>query len=346
MSKVKLLWGLTKVLLPDGMTRFLYGTRLPVVDGRRIDAKAQAASELVDLLRDSSEMPSLEESRAQLDKLAEKLDRPCPAEVVKTDVMLPGAFGERRARIYTLPGSDPKAAQPTVLFLHGGGWVQGSIASHAGLCGWIAKGAGVRVISYDYVLAPEHKWPAAPDDVLAVYTALLEGAAGLGVTADQLVVAGDSAGANLTAVLMHDLAEAGRSMPAGQVLIYPSVDGRLESASMRSLAEQPLLPRVRIGWFLDHYLPEGQDRTVPRISPLFSPNLAGQPPAFVIAGGHDPLWDDGCAYVKALTGAGVPVQFNPYEGQVHAFLSLTRIMGQGRQAMDEINDWLRLRFSQ
>lgn len=340
MGKLKLIWGLIKVLSPESLVARLYGENRTRVDGRTIDPKAQAASELVRLIRDPNVIPSVEESRKQLDTLATRFDQPCPADVQTCDITLPGLTGDRAARLYAPAGADLMASQPTLLYLHGGGWVQGSLKSHHALCGKLAKQAGLRVISYDYVLAPEHKFPELPDDVLQVYRALLAGAAGLGVTADQLIVGGDSAGANLTAALMHDLCTAGDALPLAQLLIYPAVDGRLSSRSMMALAEQPLLSRARIEWFLDHYLPQGQDRRDPRFSPLFSDALAGQPPALIIAAGHDPLWDDGIAYARALQQAEVPVTLLEYEGQVHGFVSLTKVIPQGQDAIARIASWL------
>ncbi|MCA0870775.1 alpha/beta hydrolase [Seohaeicola saemankumensis] len=341
MSKLKLVWGLLKVLSPEPLVAALYAGRRTVVDGRPIDPKAQAAGDLVNLIRDPDVMPTVEESRAQLDTLATKFDRPCPPDVQIRDISLPGLTGPRAARVYAPAGADPMAAQPTLFYLHGGGWIQGSLTSHHGLCGKLAKQSGLRVISYDYVLAPEHRFPSAPDDVLQVYRALLDGAGELNVSAGQLIVGGDSAGANLTAALMHDLATAGDPLPRAQLLIYPAVDGRLNSRSMTALADQPLLPKARIDWYLDRYLPGGTDRTDPRFSPLFSDRLAGQPPALIIAAGHDPLWDDALIYADTLDQAGVHVTLLTYEGQVHGFLSLTKVIPQGRDAVSKVAEWLR-----
>ena len=341
MGKLSLIWGLARVLGPDALARMSYRGRLDTVDGRTIDPKAKAAGDLINMLRDINEMPPLEESRRQLDTLATKFDRPCPADIVTRDITLPGLTGARAARVYVPSGGDPLAAQPTLLFFHGGGWVQGSLTSHHSLCGKLAKQAGIRVISYDYVLAPEHTYPAAPDDVLLVYRALLDGAGDLGVAASNLVIGGDSAGGNLTAGLMHDLSSAGLPLPVGQLLIYPAVDGRMTSRSITALAQQPLLPKSRIEWFLDHYLPEGQSRTDPRFSPLFSDHLAGQPPALIIVGGHDPLYDDGVSYAAALRDAGVEAELVEYEGQVHAFLSLTKAIPQGEEAVTTCATWLK-----
>ncbi|CUH63341.1 Carboxylesterase NlhH [Thalassovita gelatinovora] len=341
MRKITILFGLLLVFMPEWIVRLLYGGRLPVVDGRRIDPKAHAVSRLVQHIRGDSGMPSVEESRAQLATLATKFDLPCPADVAKTDITLPGAEGPRIVRIYASQGTDPFGAQPTLLYLHGGGWIQGSIKTHDGLCGQLAKDAGIRVISLDYRLAPEHKFPAAVNDVLAGYRALTLGTGPVALDASQLVVGGDSAGANLTAALMHDLAVSGDPMPAAQLLIYPAVDAALDTASMRDLRDQPLLPRTRIDWFMDLYIPDGQDRLDPRISPLYSNRLTGQPPALIIAGGHDALWSDGQNYAKALQATGVTVKLLEYPGQVHAFLSLRKVIPQGVDAEGKVADWLR-----
>lgn len=328
-----------RALAPEFLQRLLYLGRLPVVDGRKIDASAQAVSDLVSLIRGDSAPPSIEESRRQLAAMADKFDDPCPASVTKRDITLPGADGPRPARTY-----DAGNSSATMLYLHGGGWVQGSIETHDGLCGKLAAWSGLKIISYDYRLAPEHAFPAGCDDVLECYKALTDEESEHGTSADRLVVGGDSAGANLAATLLHDLAENGLSQPAGQLLIYPAVDARMQSQSMTALANQPLLPVQRIEFFLENYLPKDQDRLDPRVSPLFSPHLAGQAPAFIVAGGHDPLWDDAFAYVEALQNAGVATTLTKFEGQIHGFASITKVIPQGNIALRQSADWLRNLF--
>lgn len=341
MSKLAIVWGFLRLKLPEPFVSVLYGGRREVVAGRRIDPKAKAASDLVGLLRDGQAMPSVEESRRQLAVMAAKFEKPCPASVRKKDITLPGAAGVRPARVYLPEGVGEEAL--TLLYLHGGGWIQGGIETHDGLCGRLAEMAGMRVVSYDYRLAPEDPFPAAPDDVLACYTALIDGVAEVRVDPARLVVGGDSAGGNLTACLMHDLCTAGLPLPAGQVLLYPGVDARLETQSMQDLREQPLLPAARIDWYLGMYLPEAQDRNDPRVSPLFSPTLGQQPPAFIVAGGHDPLWDDARNYAKAIVDAGGQAELVEYPGQIHAFMSLTKVIPQGDDALQKTAQWLRKR---
>ncbi|MEQ9693067.1 alpha/beta hydrolase [Shimia sp. SDUM112013] len=341
MSKLKLLAGFLKLKLPESWVDTLSITPRPVVRGREIDTKAHLASELVGMLRDANDPPSIDESRAQLAVMARKFERPCPDAIDKTDITLPGAEGPRAARIYGGQGQDPFSQTPTLLYLHGGGWVQGSIETHDGLCGWLAHLAGIRVISYEYRLAPEHPFPAAANDILACYRALVAGDTKVAVDPATLVVGGDSAGGNLTACLMHDLVLEGRALPAGQLLIYPGMDAALSSQSMTDLRDQPLLPAARIKWYLGMYIPDGYDWLDPRISPLYSETLAYQPEAFIVAGGHDPLWDDAQSYADKLRSAGVAVTQLDYPGQIHAFMSLTRVLPQGNDAIGKTAAWLR-----
>lgn len=340
MGKLKVIWGFLKLLMPEWATALVYSGRRTEVAGRRIDAKAQAAGDLVSLLRDPNLMPSVEESRQQLETMAAKFDRACPKTVTTMDLELPGVEGTRPARVYLPDGHNLEHASPTLVYLHGGGWVQGSIGSHDGLCGNLAHRAGIRVLSYDYRLAPEHPFPAAPDDVLAFYRALIAGRTPIAADPATLAVGGDSAGGNLAACLMHDICKADLPLPKAQLLIYPGLDARLCSKSMQDLKNQPLLPATRIKWYLDLYLPRGQDRLDPRVSPLFSDTLVRQPEAMIVAGGHDPLWDDALAYADKLKEAGVPVELLPYPGQIHAFVSFSKIIPQGRDAIDQMAVWL------
>ena len=342
MGKLALLSALLIARAPESVAALWFIGRRRVVDGRVIDPKAQALGELFNKVRVPGVVPTLAESRRSLQILAEKFDLPSPPGVARRDLRLPGAAGEIGARLYD---TQPQARnRPVLVYVHGGGWVQGGIDTHYGLCGQIALEAGIRVIALDYRLAPENPWPAGPEDVRAAYRALRADPAACGIDPDRMAVGGDSAGGNLTAVLMHDLAAAGEAMPRAQVLIYPAVDGRMATPSMAALKDAYVLPRDRIGWYLDQYLPVGQDRDDPRISPLNSPHLAGQPPALILHAGHDPLWDDGRLYAEALTAAGVGVTMLPYPGQVHAFVSARRAIPQARDAVSRISGWLKDRL--
>lgn len=340
MSRLKLLWALAMVKSPEALTDLVFAGRRKIVDGRRIDSKALAVGHLLNLVRDTGAAPTLEESRAGLAALAAKFDEPCPPMLRKSDIELPGAAGPCRARLYDAVTTDDDTPRPTLLYLHGGGWVQGDLDTHDGLCGKMAAWAGIRVISYEYRLAPEHKFPAGLDDVLACYRALVATPERWGTDIVRLAIGGDSAGANLAAALLHDVQETDLPKPAAQVLIYPAVDTRMNSRSMQALKDAYVLPVERINWYLDLYLPEGQDRADPRVAPLFSDRLAGQPDALIVVAGHDPLWEDGQAYGDLLRQAGVTVEMAEFPGQVHAFVSITDVIPQGNQALRQVADWL------
>ena len=339
MSTLKKLGALALARSPELIAGIALIGRRKVVDGRTIDPKAQALGELFNTVRIPGVIPTLEESRRSLHILAAKFDLPCPPGVTRWQISMPGAAGELPARLYDTRPQDQD--RPVLLYLHGGGWVQGDLDTHDGVCGQIALEAGCRVIALDYRLAPEHRFPAAPDDVLAAYRALRRDPARWGIDPARIAVGGDSAGGNLTAVLMHDLAEARDAMPRAQVLIYPAVDPRMASRSMEALRDAYVLPRDRIEWYLDQYLPAGQDRSDPRVAPLMSPHLARQPRALVVVAGHDPLWDDGLMQADALQKAGVDVTVHRFPGQIHAFVSARRAIPQGRAAVTRLSRWLR-----
>ena len=342
MGKLYLLTMMALTRAPAPVAALWFLGRRKVVDGRRIDAKAQALGELFNGIRVPGVTPTLEESRRSLQVLAEKFDLPCPAQVNRRDITLPGAEGPRPARVYD---TQPEGTnRPVLLYLHGGGWVQGGIDTHDGLCGQIALEAGIRVISLDYRLAPEHPFPAVSDDVLAAWRALTATPADYGIDPARIAVGGDSAGGNLTAALMHDIATAGLPMPKAQVLIYPAVDAAMKSRSMQALRDAYVLPADRVEWYMQQYLPQGQDRSDPRVAPVNSDRLGDQPQALIIHAGHDPLWDDGALHARALEAAGVPVTLLPYPGQVHAFLSARRALPEAQHATSAISDWRRARL--
>lgn len=342
MGKVSQAVALGLALGPGWLKRLAYGGRRGAVDGRPIDWSALAVGELALAIRPPGVTPVLEDSRRGLRALAARLDLPRPAAVQVRDLMLPGAAGPLAARLYdTDLGAQ---GRPALLFLHGGGWVQGGIDTHDGLCGQLALEAGVRVIALDYRLAPEHPWPAAPDDVLAVWRALEADPGAVGIDPARLAVGGDSAGGNLAAVLIHDLAEAGQAGPAAQLLIYPALDAGFATPSMQSLARAYVLSRDRMEWYVAQYLPPGADPFHPRAAPARSPHLAAAPPTFIVTAGHDPLRDDGAQHAERLRAAGVEAIYREYPGQIHVFLSVRKAIPEGRAALTEAAGWLRGRL--
>jgi acetyl esterase/lipase len=321
--------------------RFLDGHRISL-GSRTMDPKAQIVGEFVKSIRVPGYFPPLPELRQQLRTMVTLMDEPAPALPRVEDIRIPGPAGEIPARLYA---SGTGAPRPAVAYFHGGGWVQGDLETHHGLCARLARHAGVLVVAVDYRLAPEHKFPAAVEDCLAAYRWLRARGGDIGADPARVAVAGDSAGGNLSAVVSQLAAAGGTPVPTCQALIYPAVDFSLDTDSHRDLADGHVIPRDRIVWYMEQYLRNEADRTDPRASPLRTPSLAGQPPALIVTAGFDPLHDEGRAYGDRLRQAGVEVVDREYPGQIHAFVSLTRAIPQGLACTLEIADYLRQRLA-
>ena len=206
---------------------------------------------------------------------------------------------------------------PVILFCHGGGFVLCDLESHDRFCRAIARGTGATVVAVDYRRAPEHPFPAAPDDA---WTALLWAARTF--PGRRVAVAGDSAGANLATVLALLARDRGGPDITCQALYYPMLDPTRSRPSHRENAQGYFITADHLRWYWDGYLPEPADRTDPRAAPLAGADLSGLPPAHVVTAGFDPLRDEGRAYAAALTAAGVTVEAHHYAGMFHGFLSM------------------------
>ena len=322
--------------------RFLDGHRIRR-GHRTMDPKAQIVGEFVKSIRVPGVFPPLPELRQQLRTMVTLMDEPAPALPRIENIRIPGPAGEIPARVYAPSAGGPPL--PAVAYFHGGGWVQGDLETHHGLCARLAKHAGVLVVAIDYRLAPEHKFPAAVEDCLAAYRWLRTRGGDIGADSARVAVAGDSAGGNLSAVVSQLAAAGGTPVPTCQALIYPAVDFSFETDSHRDLADGHVIPRDRILWYMEQYLSSEAERADLRASPLRAPSLAGQPPALVVTGGFDPLRDEGRAYADRLREAGVSVVHREYPGQFHAFVSLTKAIPQGLACTLEIAEYLRQRLA-
>jgi acetyl esterase len=309
---------------------------------RVMDPKAQLVGEFVKSIRVPGYFPPLPELRQQLRTMVTLMDEPAPALPRVEDITIPGPAGAIPARVYA-PHAGP-SARPVVAYFHGGGWVQGDLETHHGLCARLAKHADVLVVAIDYRLAPEHKFPAAVEDCFAAYRWLRSGGGNIGADATRVGVAGDSAGGNLAAVVSQLAASGGVPLPTCQVLIYPAVDFSLETVSHRELADGHVIPRERILWYSEQYLRGEADKADLRASPLRAPKVTGQPPTLIVTAGFDPLLDEGHAYAEKLREAGVDVVYREYPGQIHAFVSLTKAIPQGLACTLEIAEYLRQRL--
>jgi acetyl esterase len=218
------------------------------------------------------------------------------------------------------------AQRPVIVYYHGGGWVVGDLDTADGTCRMLALHSGCIVVSVDYRLAPEHPFPAPLDDAVAAFHWALDHSEQLGRIRDAVAVMGESAGANLAASVCLSVRGAGPT-PLAQSLVYPATDLRMGHPSVETFAEGFLLEKQDMQWFVQHYLPDAGHLTHPLASPLLADDLSGLPPACVFTAGFDPLRDEGAAYARRLSDAGVDVRYRCFDDQVHGFLALGVLPG-------------------
>lgn len=254
------------------------------------------------------------------------------------DRTIPGPAGEIPVRVYR-PSDDRPL--PVVVWFHGGGWTIGNLDTHDNTCRSLANGVGCVVVSVDYRLAPEHKFPAAVDDALAATEWVAEHATEVGGDPARVAVAGDSAGGNLAAVVSLLARDAGTPDLAYQLLVYPVTDHEFESASMRGNATGYFLEQESMRWFYNQYLNDENDGADWRFSPLRAAELSGLPPAFVLTAEFDPLRDQGELYARELEAAGVPVELRRYDGVFHGFFGMREFIEPAQQAFDDVTKALR-----
>ncbi|MBR0990301.1 alpha/beta hydrolase [Bradyrhizobium japonicum] len=268
---------------------------------------------------------------------------PEPPELARVaQLSIPATQGVIPARLYV--PKEPRlhdGLAPALVFFHGGGWVIGDLDSHDVVCRQLADAGALMVISVDYRLAPEHKFPAAADDAIAATQWIAANARELGIDASRLSIGGDSAGGNLTAVVALAGRDAGGPALAGQVLIYPATDFAMTHGSHSEPETSVLLTHSVIRWFRDHYLNGAADIHDWRASPARAQNLAGLPPAYVLTAGADPLRDEGDEYAARLKQAGVSVTTKHYPGQFHGFFTMGKLLPQANVAVGEIGAWLK-----
>jgi acetyl esterase len=326
-------------VLPSSVQLRLSGRPPVVVDGQTLEPEVQLMLALVERERrpEYRELP-LAEARAELRRNAVTASGPPVPLAGVADVSVDGAAGALGARHY-VPG-EPGGPHPLILFLHGGGWVLGDLDSHDGLCRLLARHAGAHVVSVDYRLAPEHPFPAAPDDARAALRWAFANAARLGADPARIVVAGDSAGGSLAAVVSWEAARDGGPAPALQVPIYPVTDLVGRSRSYELFGDGFLLTRAQMDWYADRYAgPDEQGD--PRASILRADDLSGVAPALVVTAGFDPLRDEGEAYAERLREAGVPVALRRFPGLIHGFASMAGASRTSRDAVVEIGGAIR-----
>ncbi|MDO7867875.1 alpha/beta hydrolase [Nocardioides jiangxiensis] len=289
-----------------------------VIDGNTLDLEAQAVLRMLALTREPEfGMGPIDEARANTIANSRAVGGAQPIGSVR-DLEVAGV----PARLYV-----PRAGSEALLvYIHGGGWIVGDIDSHDSTCRVLAEKAGVRVLSLDYRLAPEHPFPAAYEDCMAAYRWVAAHAADLGADPARLAVGGDSAGGNLSAAVALQAAEEGLPL-AFQLLIYPATDPRAGTESHRLFREGFFLTGNLMDRATASYAPTPEKLADPRYAVIDAEVPAGLAPAYVCTAGFDPLRDEGEAYAEKLMAAGVEVEYECFTGQIHGFANWT---GAGR----------------
>ncbi len=330
--------------LPPGLQRALAGGKPVARNGYTLDPGLQLVL-AADSRRKDVEDPL--ELRRERDRNIVAIRGPLPAVHEVRDLTVDGATGPLRARAYlTAPTRPSGNGAPLLVYFHGGGFVFGDLETHEAGCRLLCKHGGFHVLSVEYRLVPEHRFPAAIEDGQAAFAWAVRHAADLGADPARVGVGGDSAGANISTVVSLLSRGAGAKLsPACQILIYPPTDRTRAHASLNDLAEGFMLTRAAVEWFHAQYAAAvGADSADPRISPLLAAEKDGLPPALIITAGFDPLRDEGEAYAAALQAAGTPTVLRRFDSLIHGFFNLTGVHEPSRDAVVAIAAAARVMF--
>ena len=301
-----------------------------------LDPQAKA---LLDVMPPMPDFSTIDLALVRAGMAAGVLNTGEPEAVAKVENRtIPGPAGQIPVRVYTPSASGP---HPGLVFFHGGGFVLCSLDTHDGICRSLANAAGSVVVSVDYRLAPEHPYPAAPEDCYAATQWVAKNGSELGIEVSRLAIGGDSAGGNLTAVTALMARDRGGPALRFQLMIYPVTDCGFGTESYRENGEGYFLTTGMMRWFWDKYLPDPKRAGEGYASPLRAANLSSLPPGLCITAGYDPLRDEGEAYAERLRQAGVDVRTSRYPGMFHGFLSMTAQLDQARKAVAEAGAALR-----
>ncbi len=300
----------------------------PQVEGLLREMAAQEAPPIHEL--------SVSEARTVAEELVALGGDPIEVGSIE-DIMIPVGGADIGARVYTPEGAGP---HPVVMFFHGGGWVICSLDSHDNVARAICRDATAVVVSVDYRMAPEFRFPTAAHDCFAATRWMAANAESLNGDGSRLAVCGDSAGGNLSAVVSQMARDAGGPAVTFAALIYPAVDMTALGGSLDENAKGFFLERDGMEWFMNHYL-SPEERADPLASPLLHPNLSDLPPCFITTCEFDPLRDEGEAYGAALRARGVHAENKRYEGLIHGAVNMAGVLDGGRQMVADVADRLR-----
>jgi acetyl esterase len=305
----------------------------PQVPGLRQMMAAQAASANVPPMWEVDAATA----RAGAEVSFQAFNAPMPEGITISDRTVPGPAGAIPVKVFKPTGS---STLPLLVYIHGGGWVIGSPATHAKLCAELSGGANCVVVSLGYRMAPEHPAPASLDDCVAAIRYIVANAAEFGADASRFAIGGDSAGGNLTAAAALRLRDEGGPQANLLLLFYGAYTGNLDLPSVIENGEGKILTRQAMQWFYDHYLSGGASTDDPYIAPIKG-DLKGLPPALLIVGTQDPLLDDSKLFAQALEAAGVPAKLSIYQDQVHVFVQLTAMLDGAKAAVAEASGALK-----
>lgn len=324
--------------LPTPVLRMLSGGGVVWQGGRTLDPRFQF---LAAGARRTPAMSSLSPDEARAGSAAGLSMMVGKPEVgVRTEnLAIDGPNGQIKLRAYRPADQDSSA--PLMVFAHFGGGVIGDLETCDAFCGILARIARTAVLSVDYRLAPEFRFPVGLDDVLAAYRWGRDNATRFGAAPGTASIGGDSMGGNFAAVIAQDLKRAGEPQPALQLLIYPAVDVASETQSMTTYADAYPLSADTMTWFMGHYIGPDADPADPRLSPIKTQDLSGLAPAIVVTAGFDPLVDQGECYAKRLKDAGVPVIYRCYDSLAHGFSAFTGAIPAADTACREIAGFVR-----
>ena len=262
--------------------------------------------------------------------------QPDAPEVFKVEDKVASANGLNvPVRVYHPPAAQTQKNLPGLVYLHGGGWTIGDLDTHDVLCRSLCLEAEVVVVSVDYRMGPEHKFPAAYEDTLAAFNWTVSHAESLGIDPQRLAIGGDSAGGNLSAAACIGLRDNPEVavQPAYQLLIYPATIMWQDTPSYHANGKDYMLTKESIAYYTDNYLSRREDAKDWRASPQFANSHKNLPPAFVMTAGFDPLRDEGLMYADALSKAGVSTQYVCFERQIHGFITMGRVMQEANTAV-------------
>jgi acetyl esterase/lipase len=326
--------------LPDGLQRLMVG-RPVVIDGQELHVEAQLALKLLELGGSPPlETLSVAEARAQIVVDALAFEGPKCAVGRVEELTVGVATGSLGARLYVPAGSP--GDRGLLVYFHGGGFVVCDLETHDNTCRFLAQHSGAAVLSVDYRLAPENRFPAAIEDALAAFRFALDHATEFGADPARVAVGGDSAGGNLAAGVACLAAGQRGPAPAFQLLFYPWLDLSRKGASYALFGDGFYLTERELDWYKGHYVTQEADALDPRCSPLLTKELVGVAPAYVATAGFDPLRDEGEEYAARLREAGVPVALRRHPGLIHAFVNAIGIGHVGRDALLEAAGALRV----